>query len=343
MMKNLRFKPNTIPLAFLILAFMAYGLLIPWIGFYWDDWPFAWIAHFLGPMEFIEAFRPFRPFLGPIFLITTSIFGANPLGWQLFGLLIRLLTGLAAWWSLRKIWPNRQRESFFVALAMLLFPGYSQEWVALTHTNQELIPLLCFLLSLGMTAWALRAPKQATRLTLLALFLAAWGLFTTEYFFGLEALRLFILWFLISESESKLSRRALHTLKLWLPYLGIWIANAVFLLIYHNSPAYNSYNSNAFNITTMGARQILTHVVENIIQAISVAGFSSWAKTFGIFTQRLGSTTAILSITIAVVSFLLLYFYLSRLDFPAVKENRQTAPEHWALQAILLGVVGIDQ
>lgn len=50
-----------------MLVVLAYGLLIPWMGFYWDDWPFAWFLKFLGPAEFIEMFRPFRPFLGPIF------------------------------------------------------------------------------------------------------------------------------------------------------------------------------------------------------------------------------------------------------------------------------------
>jgi len=62
-----------IPLAIFLLTLLTYGTMLPWTGFYWDDWPFAWIAEFLGPAEFIPAFAPFRPFLGPIFFGTTSL------------------------------------------------------------------------------------------------------------------------------------------------------------------------------------------------------------------------------------------------------------------------------
>ena len=64
------------------IAGMAYGALIPFTGFYWDDLPFTWIAHFLGPREFIPAFMPYRPFLGPIFYVTTSLVPPVPLYWQ---------------------------------------------------------------------------------------------------------------------------------------------------------------------------------------------------------------------------------------------------------------------
>lgn len=71
---------------------------MPAIGFYWDDWPFAWIAKFLGPAEFNPAFAPFRPFLGPIFYVTTSILPPLPIYWQAFALVIRFLMGFGTWW-----------------------------------------------------------------------------------------------------------------------------------------------------------------------------------------------------------------------------------------------------
>jgi hypothetical protein len=37
---------------FAVLTLLAYGLLLPVTGFYWDDWHFAWIAKFLGPAEY---------------------------------------------------------------------------------------------------------------------------------------------------------------------------------------------------------------------------------------------------------------------------------------------------
>ena len=153
-MKSVRFNARSIPIVFAVVTILAYGLLLPLTGFYWDDWPFAWIAKFLGPADFIPAFHGFRPFLGPIFFITTSLIPTNPLLWQIFALGIRCLSGLAAWFALNQIWPNHKRQALVAALLFLVFPGYSQHWVALTHINQEWIPLLFYLISFGFTARA---------------------------------------------------------------------------------------------------------------------------------------------------------------------------------------------
>ena len=163
------------------ITVIAYGLLLPLTGFYWDDWPFAWITRFLGPAEFVPAFMPFRPFLGPIFYFTTSLIPPNPLYWQIFALIIRFLIGVTAWWTFNQIFPQRKTLAYIAALLMLVFPGYSQHWVALTHINQELIPFLFYLLSFGFTFKALRTQKRTD--TIIAILLQICGIFPTEYFF----------------------------------------------------------------------------------------------------------------------------------------------------------------
>jgi len=155
-MKPLRFSDKSIPFIFLLTTILAYGLLLPLTGFYWDDWPFAWIAKFLGPREFIPAFAGVRPFLGPIFFITTSLIPPVPLYWQIFALIIRLISGLSTWFALNQVWPRHKRQALIASLLFLVFPGYSQHWVAFTHINQEWIPFIFYLLSFGFTARALR-------------------------------------------------------------------------------------------------------------------------------------------------------------------------------------------
>jgi len=155
-MDSTRFTTKSIPITFAITTIIAYGLLLPLTGFYWDDWPFAWIAKFLGPKEFIPAFAGVRPFLGPIFFVTTSLIPPIPIYWQIFALVIRFISGLSAWFALNQIWPNHKRQLLIASLLFLVFPGYSQHWVALTHINQEWIPLIFYLLSFGFTARALR-------------------------------------------------------------------------------------------------------------------------------------------------------------------------------------------
>ena len=41
--------------SWLLVCLLGYGLLIPWLGFYWDDWrPAVWVAHSLGPARLME-------------------------------------------------------------------------------------------------------------------------------------------------------------------------------------------------------------------------------------------------------------------------------------------------
>src|SRR3990172_7102642 len=155
-MKPLRVSDKSIPFIFLLTTILAYGLLLPLAGFYWDDWPFAWIAKFLGPKEFIPAFAGVRPFLGPIFFITTSLIPPVPLYWQIFALIIRFISGLSAWFAINQVWPHHKRQALIASLLFLVFPGYSQHWVAFTHINQEWIPFIFYLLSFGFSARALR-------------------------------------------------------------------------------------------------------------------------------------------------------------------------------------------
>ena len=43
-----------VPAVLLVLCVLAYGLLIPTLGYYWDDWPYAWINHMFGPGGYPE-------------------------------------------------------------------------------------------------------------------------------------------------------------------------------------------------------------------------------------------------------------------------------------------------
>src|SRR6266508_6104148 len=107
-----RFKDRSIALIFFVTTIIAYGLLLLQTGFYWDDWPFVWIAKFLGPADFLPAFANVRPFLGPIFFITTSLIPPIPIYWQIFALIVRFVSGLLAWFAFKQVWPQHKRQAF---------------------------------------------------------------------------------------------------------------------------------------------------------------------------------------------------------------------------------------
>src|SRR5690349_25001398 len=206
-----------IPLLFLGITVVAYGLLLPQMGFYWDDWPFVFMARFLGPGDFFPAFAHLRPFLAPIFFVTTSLIPPVPIYWQIFALIIRFLSGLSAWFAFNQVWPHHRRQTLVTSLLFLVFPGYSQHWVAFTHINQEWIPFIFYLLSFGFTASAVRKSiaqreagggdtTQSTKrsfipgyYTILAILCLVVGVFPTEYFVSIEPMRFLFIWVIISE------------------------------------------------------------------------------------------------------------------------------------------------
>ena len=338
-MHSTRLTTKSILFTFAITTVIAYGLLLPLTGFYWDDWPFAWIAKFLGPKEFFPAFAGVRPFLAPIFFVTTSLIPLNPIYWQIFALVIRLISGLSAWFALNQIWPQHQRQAFIASLLFLTFPGYSQHWVALTHINQEWIPFIFYLLSFGFSARALRnknsidgniAKQSHRRDTIYAFLLLVAGVFPTEYFIGLEPLRFLFIWVIVSEEFTGFSQKLVQTLKLWGPYLLIWLANAAWLAYFYTIGTYESYDVEV-------VREPLTvqHLFSVMIEAVWKAGFYIWGQVVVLAAKTITAPTTLATFGLIAISFIFFFVYISKLD------QHQSQTKRFATSALLVGLAGI--
>lgn len=321
---------RSIPLLFLLVTIVAYGLLLPLTGFYWDDWPFAWIAKFLGPQEFLPAFAGVRPFLGPIFFVTTSLIPPVPIYWQVFALIIRFISGLSAWFALNQIWPRHRRQTLIASLLFLVFPGYSQHWVAFTHINQEWIPFIFYLLSFGFTAHALRDPDKFKSNTIYSLLLLVTGVFPTEYFVSIEALRFLFIWAILSEEIDGAGKRFIQSLKRWTPYLLIWLANAIWLAYFYTIGGYESYD-----VEVVSAPLTITRIFSIIGEALWKAGIYAWAQVLVLVSKSITAPTNLVTLALIFVTFILFVFYLGKLNLPEGETNT------FAVSALLIGLIGI--
>jgi len=357
-MQKPRFAAKTIPAAFFLLTILTYGLMLPWTGFYWDDWPFAWIAKFLGPAEFFPAFEPFRPFLGPIFFGTTSLLPPNPLLWQSLALILRFALSLSAWWTFKAVWPNAKWQTLTAALLFLVFPGYSQHWVAYTHINQEWIPFLFYILSFGFTAKSFRTPEKSGRFTALALIFLVLGLLPTEYFATQEPLRFLFLWALIAEETAGFWSRIRRVMKFWWPYLLVWLGNAAWLVYYYKFGAYASYG-----VTTAGQVSLPGFLLA-MTDAFWKAGLYSWIQILVLTARSLSNPSTLLTLGMIAVSFVPVAFYLRRIesgwtpksyhprrgpDFGSIHHHSSPTSGdvglqtnfNWGWQAMMFGLIGI--
>ncbi len=352
-MKSIRFTERSIPLFFLIVTVLAYGLLLPLTGFYWDDLPFAWIAKFLGPWEFIPAFAKVRPFLGPIFFVTTSLIPPVPLYWQIFALAVRFLSGLSVWFALKQVWPQLKRQTLMVSLLFLVFPGYSQHWVAFTHINQEWLPFIFYLLSFGFSARALRnspviAKSRETATTqspeekvasgknaprndmIFALLLLIAGVFPTEYFVSIEPMRFLFIWVIVSEQVSGFRQRFIESMKRWIPYMLIWLANGAWLAYFYTYGGYDSYD-----VEVVKQPVNIVRIFSTIGDAIWKAGVYVWVQVLVLTSKTLAAPTTLATLGLIALAFILLAFYLRTLDLS------QADTRTFVIPAIVIGLAGV--
>ena len=329
-------KPFAIPAALALLILLAYGILTPWMGFYWDDLPFAWLLRFFGPAEFIAAFKPFRPLLGYVFAATTAIFGGHPLAWQLLGLIIRLILSLQVWSLLRKVFPTRERSVLWVVLLFTVYPAFGQQWVALTHINQELIPLILLLSSFIITVTLLRSGQNSKPFLALAILLQVLGLFSTEYFFGLEILRFFFILVILSESIADKKDLFKKSILQWLPYLIVWIINAAWTYSYHRSDAYNSYQISILSLLSPLA------LINEFITTLTLSGFVSWLGTFNIFAAIDGSATQAIAFVVLLAAGMTVYLVMEtrrNTEYGMRKDHYESRITHYGF--LLIGILTI--
>jgi hypothetical protein len=275
--------------------------------------------------------------VSPFFLITSSLFGTNAFAWQIFALVIRILVSLAALWTFNQIWPQHSRKVIWAAFFFLVYPGYAQQWVAFTHSNQEWISFGFFILSLGLTAKSLREnfSKKWSVFALIAQFI---GLATTEYFLGMEFVRPFMIWIVISQPKEHLKKRVINTLKYWaIGYVPVWLIAGIGQYLFHRSRYYGGH-SFGVNLSERGIPTLISSFLRDIIPTLRVSAFDAWAQTFSLITSSLSALTDWLALGLIMLSFVGLAFYFRHLQ--SVNLETKTG-DSWAIQAIVLGLVGV--
>lgn len=335
-----RLTPRSVPVVLLLVCLAGFGLLIPWLGFYQDDWYQIWFERAFGSGVFVNFFAIERPFIAIIYMLTTPLVGTSPLSWQIFALFSRWLAALAVWWTLKTTWPRNLRLAIWATLAFTLYPGFRQQWVAVIY-SQYFLQMAAQVTSLGIMVLAVRHPRRRWSLTALALVLAFFGLFTSEYFFGLELVRPLFLWVALREEvELSLKIRLKKTLARWSPYLALMLAFVIWRVVVFQFPTYTPV---FIGEAGFGATQVLSLLLEIVRSALEV-GLLVWLKPLMTFVENgLSNPWTLAALALAVPAMLAIAIYLVRLSKP--DENWQTHPAqadgYAARQFIAIGLFGL--
>ncbi len=289
-------------LVILLSAILAYGLILPSLGFYWDDLPMSWIRYQLGTQAMARYFSTNRPVWGLLYQVTTRIFPQVPIYWQVFALFWRIISALLVWGLLHELFPQRARLAFSTALFFLLYPGFNQQWGAYLYSHFFIV-LDFFLLSLYAM---LRAQKSRYWLwTALALFLSALNLWMHEYFFTLEAGRLALIWTMLRDQEAQPKPRLRRTLGLWAPYLTVFAAAVLSRLLI--------FNNQIYEIGSEQAGTTLSEALITILTSLWTVTAAAWGQIFHLpHPSADGLRTTALYVAVTLVTAAGVGFALSR-------------------------------
>ncbi len=225
---TLKFTTRSAGWFMLLIAALTYGLFFWKRGFYWDEFPWAWIYFRLGPDALTKTFSTSRPFWGMIYQLTLPIIGPNPWAWQLLAMFLRWLTALLLWAILRVLWPVHPKPAFWASLFFLVYPGLGQHFIAMMYSHFYIV-LLCYLLSIYLSLLALKNEKYRMVLFGASYLLAAVNLLTMEYFYFLEFARIFLFWQMLSgTNKSRIQKATVY----FLPYLLIFLCVTIWRMFF---------------------------------------------------------------------------------------------------------------
>ena len=288
-------------LTLLAAAILAYGLLIPQLGFYWDDLPMSWIRYQLGADAMTRYFSTNRPVWALLYQVTTQLLPHEPIYWQVFALFWRWLGAVTLWAIALKLFPQREKFALILSSLFLLYPGFNQQWGSYLYSHFFIV-LFFFLFSFLLMLRGRTIP---------ALVFSALNLWMMEYFFVLELIRPFLIWTSL-ESESLPSNiRLKRTLKQWTPYLAVFLL-AVFsrLFIFNNQ----IYGFSIKDELIKAPLDTLVLLLRNILSSLWAVSGAAWALVFQFPNVSLDGPriTLIYSVVVMAVAALILIGWRSQ-------------------------------
>jgi hypothetical protein len=335
---RIEFRLWTVPIALTALAVVAYGFLLPQLGFFWDDWPLILVQRVFGANGFWNFFSFDRPISAWTYVLFAPLLGEVPINWHIFALVLRIITAICMWWTLTGLWPGHKNQAAAASLLFLVYPSFTQQAIAVTY-RQLWIEFIFFFVSLAAMIQAVRRPQRFWLFTALSLAAFLLNLSISEYFLGLELLRPVFLWILLDQETGARPRRALKTVKLWLPYLAILLVYIIWRLFFERLTAgdpnkpYLLYG--LFSNPISSTIKLIQIALQDIVRIL----VSTWYRTLDPALVDLTRSFFLLTWMLIALTGIAVAFYTLHLS--ESQENTGKAHGSWSQQAMLVGLLAV--
>ena len=285
-------------LALFLIAVIAYGILAPQLGFYWDDLPMSWIRYELGPEAMTRYFSTNRPVWGLLYQVTTRLIPQNPAYWQAFALLWRWLGAVVVWAIARQLWKDKPRFALSVSFLFLLYPGFNQQWGSYLYSHFFIV-IFFYLYSVYLSL---------RRKTIAALIFSALNLWMMEYFFPLEFARIGFIWTSLRDEYPNPRDRVKPSLKLWAPYLVLFFLAVLSRLFIFNNQVYGIGLGSKLRTAPLAT---LLSLVQDFFLSIWTVLVAAWIQIVTAIDPSVhGTRTIALYIAVSLIVFAIALYFL---------------------------------
>ncbi len=318
-----------------LVSLLTFGLLLPWLGFYWDDWAKILVGRLFGLSHYFAYYAEDRPLSAWTHIVFTPLLGNRSLVWQIFELGLRWLSAWVFFASLEQIWPSARRQNLSAALIFLVYPAFIQQPAAVTFFQQWLQYSLYFFSLYAMLKSVRAGARQAQAWALAALIAMLFQLSVTEYFVPVELVRPLVLWLLLVNTTPMQPKRirVMRVLKVWGLYLAVLTGYTLWRLFFIHLPGADPYEATTLSDLLRNPIPTLQHLVEVVRIDFAHILLGSWVNLVqgNQFTEL--KPFFVLSIIVGLTGALLAGFALMRTPEP--DEDSRT---RWTRQALVFGL-----
>jgi len=315
---------------------ITYGVSIPRLGYYHDDWFLLWSGQARGASSIIPLFATDRPFMGVVYSIVYRLLGDSITNWHLYALLWRFIGGLAFFWILRILWPREKYLTTMMAVLFIVYPGFLSQPNANTKQN-HLYGFGTALLSIALTLEAMKTSKRGWRLfcTLVSLLLTANYLWIYEYMIGFEGVRMLLIGYVLFQNGVRKFRTLVwETFKIAWPYL---LVTAAFLywrvFIFEGARRATNAGLLAFSYLADLRHMSLRLILETVKDFLDTSVFAWFVSPYNFIS---GTRYSNLGMAVFVAGLVIGLVYLYMLLYKKDREMEQNEREPGLMRDFLI-------
>lgn len=310
------------------MSLAAYGILITFPGVTGDDPEFLYTYVRFGPLGYRTYLGWQRPFAFWIYELLTPIFKAQMPLYQAANILLRWLSAWLLFLNLRRLMPDKHEIPLVVSVLFMVYPGFLQQPIAMAYIL-HFASLSFLMISMFMMQLALETENRQKfwAFSIVSILMMA-GMFPIEYFVGWELLRPLVIW-LYLPGEENFPRRIGRTLRIWLPYLVVFLGYLYWRMVPAASPKYPATMLDSIRSNPLaGIWQVIQRIAHDLwLASVQVLGNLTNITARG----RLGLASFLLGLLVAGVLFAMLI----------VRKNEQKLARSFPLWLIGAGTLAM--